>query len=1135
MKSELLKLLMFVSKTTCYLLILQLAGLQLLLANDTKGQPLKDITVTIHVNDATPVEIFEAIERQTDLRFVHSQSISKIKETLDLDYDNKPLKLVLLQVSKEAGLTFKKVRRTISVIKSPNKREPPPDGAAAGVSEALQPDRTISGKVTDENGEPLAGATIQVKGRLQIGAVTDIEGNFVLSIPDDAITLIFTYVGFLSQEVDVTSSSVVEVMLQPDLRALEEVQVVSTGYYEIQQRQNPGNIAKIDSEIIERQPVVNPLEALQGQVAGVFIQQTSGLPGAPININIRGLNSLNNGQTLRGSDGTPVRLPNSNLPFFVIDGVPYTSSSLNSDQFTLSGGNPLAAFRPGDIESIEVLKDADATAIYGSRGANGVVLITTKKGQSGKLKLDLDFSRGIGEVPNRVDLMNTNQYLAMRRESWQNDRFVPMDANDTLVNSDLLLWGENRDVDWQEELVGGTAEQTNASMTLSGGNASTKFLFRGSYFRQTNVFNYDNSAFESASGHLNLNHSSRDNRFNINLSITYTSNTNDQIGLNFMTEALILAPNGPVLFDENGQINFADNFDNPLADLERDYQNKTNALVTNVSFRYELLPGLDFKSALGYTNSTVNEISIIPLASFTPEEREFNTGRSSIASGNEDTWIIEPQLTFTKELGKGVFNAILGSTFQGSTRERRTIEGTGYESDLLIRDIGQAPGLNILNNSFTDFRYTALYTRLNYVWDDKYVLNLTGRRDGSSRFGPDRQFGNFGAVGAAWIFSEESFLNNNTSFLSFGKLRGSYGITGNDQVGDYGFLDSYGAPQTITNTYNGNTGLVAVRAANPEFSWESNKKLELGLELGFLQGRFNISTSWFRNRSDNQLIGRPLSAVTGFSTIQFNLPALVENRGIEIELNTINFDSEEFTWSTAFNFTRARNQLLEFPNIQEFTPFNNRYVVGRSTFGAKEYQSLGVDPLTGNYAIVDVNGDGRIGIDDRQDFVEIFQDYFGGLTNSFTWKGFQLDVFVRFVKQNGREFRTISLTPGQVFIGRGGNHPAEILDDRWQSPGDVTSIQKFTQFDFTASRNEPLHDTSNRTVVDASFIRLQNVSLSYTLPEKWTSRLQLNGARLYINGQNLYTWTPYDGLDPESQGTRLPPLRMITTGIQLTF
>ena len=712
----------------------------------------------------------------------------------------------------------------------------------------------------------------------------------------------------------------------------------------------------------------------------------------------------------------------------------------------------------------------------------------------------------------------------LRREGIANDGRALNDG-DSAQLVDLFVWDQERFTDWQEELLGGTARQTNAELSLSGGTAQTQFLVRGSFFRQTNIFNFDNSAFESGSGHFNLNQRSRDNRLNVSLSTTYTVSANDQNAIGLTNEALTLPPNAPSLFDENGDINFADGFDNPLAFIEQEYGNKTRNLITNLLVSYEILPNLTLKSSFGYNSLTTDEFSIEPVSSRPPEGNP--TGVSTLSESFDESWIIEPQLQYNCKLGKGVLSALVGSTFQGSIREGLTILALGFESDVLIRDLLAAPTLFISNNNFSEYRYTAVYGRLNYSWEGKYILNLTGRRDGSSRFGPDRQFGNFGAVGTAWIFSEEGFIKNNLSFLSFGKLRASYGLTGNDQIGDYNFLNTYSASSGDAGAalYDGSAALILSRAANPEFSWETNRKLELGLEVGVLQDRIKISTSWFRNRSSDQLIGQPLSSVTGFTTTQFNLPALVENRGIELDINTVNVVAGEFVWSTSINFTRYRNELVEFPNIEAFSPFNNRYIVGESTFGRKHFQTLGVNPETGEYEFVDFNNNGNISIDDQQDFVEIVQDYFGGFNNTLKWRGFQLDFFFQFVKQNGPDINLINAGS----VGSFRNLPIGVLA-RWQNPGDITAVRRASRF----GAPRPIGAT-NAALTDASYLRLQNVSLSWQLPETLIQRAKLSQARLYVNGQNLWTLTDFEGLDPETGNISLPPLRIITTGIQLTF
>ncbi|TRX61188.1 TonB-dependent receptor [Fulvivirga sp. M361] len=1077
----------------------------ILYAADAGGQSIRDVTVSLELREAPLTRVFSEIEEHTEFEFlVDSRRIAQRNDRITLNVEEKSVAYVLQTVAEETGLSFRQLDGTIvthipstpvEIITEPFKATAPED-------------QIISGTVTDENGQPLPGANILLEGTAQ-GTITDADGNYTLEMADEVTTLVVSFIGYSTQKIEIAGRKVIDVVLKLDVTSLEAV-VVSTGYWETPERLNPGNIAKVSAEIIEQQPVVNPLQAMQGRVAGVQIQETSGIPGSAININIRGLNSLNNGQ-----DG----LPNANLPFYVIDGVPFVATSLNSGFLPLSGGSPLASLRPSDIESIEILKDADATAIYGSRGANGVILITTKKGRAGKTKVDINISRGVGEVVNKVDLLNTDQYLSMRREALVNDGVWPiLTPQDSTIRPDIFAWNPTRNTDWQEELLGGTAEQTNAGISISGGTKLTQFVFRASFFKQTNVYNYDNSAFKSGSGHFNLNHSSVDNRFNINVSTTYTFNTNNQNGGDLVGVALRLAPNAPSLFDEDGNLNWENNFENPLGFLRQEYENDTRNLTTNAVLSYELITGLKAKATLGYTNITVDEIQIRPLTSFNPEEDELGDNR--IANSNNDTWIIEPQLEYTRKLGDGDLKVLVGTTFQESIQNGQTIIGDDYTADALIRDINAAGDIGILGTNYSEYRYNAIYARVNYNWRNKYILNLTGRRDGSSRFGPGKQFGNFGAIGGAWLFSNEGFIENNLPFLSFGKLRGSYGVTGNDQIGNYGFLNTFES----VRAYNNVSSLVLARASNEDFSWETNKKLEFGIELGLWQDKVSLSTSWYRNRSSDQLIGRPLPATTGFSQVQFNLPALVENRGWEFELSTVNLKTDNFQWTSSANLTIFNNELKEFDDIEMFPAFDNRFEVGRPLFGRKEFKSLGVDPETGDFVFEDVNADGNIDELDRQDFVEIAQDYFGGLNNSFRYKFLQLDVFFQFVKQNALSFNSSFSAPGVQ-----SNQPLNVLN-RWTNVGDISEIRSFTQAPGTEYfRNAP----SNNAIQDASFIRLKNVSISWLLPSEWINKINVQSGRIYVQGQNLLTITSYDGLDPESRSLSLPPLRIISAGVQI--
>ena len=1096
----------------------------MLQANTGYSQKTK---VTLDLQNVTIERLIDEIESKTDFLFVYKSKDVDLDRLVTIKAKKEQVASILERVFDDSNTAFNIINQQIFLTE----RKPrPAEQQESSISE--DPIR-VTGKVTSVDGMPLPGASVMVIGTA-IGVSTDVNGNYNIEVPNAQSELEFSFIGYSTQRLTVGRQTTINVALEESLGQLEEV-VVSTGYYTTEQRLATGNISKVDAKTIERQPVLNPLEALQGQVPGIFIQQTSGIPGAAVNVRIRGLNSLNNGQRLNGA---PENLPNANQPFYVVDGVPFPANSLNSDLLGLRGGSPLAFLRPSDIESIEVLKDADATAIYGSRGANGVIVITTKKGKSDKLQVNADYSHGITDVPNRMRVLNTPQYLQMRREAIANDGGT-LTAADSVRLSDVFLWDQNRYTDWQEVLFG-TGEEIRTGVSISGGSETTRFLFSTNYLRRNSIYNFDDSRFESVSGNLNLNHQSQDNRFNANFSVILTVNDNLQRTLagSIAAEAYTTPPNAPPLFDERGELNWEDNFMNPIRKMENVYTNVSENLNTRAMLSYELLKGLTLETTIGYTKLNTEETQIFPQSGLAPEERNPRSSSSELARGDNTTLIAEPRVSYNTSIGEGQLSVLLGSTFQNTSTERITFLGIGFASDLFIRNIQAANVFSLREDDFSEYRYSAIFSRINYSWKNKYILNLTGRRDGSSRFGPNRRFGNFGAIGAAWIFSDENFFQDKLPFLNFGKLRGSYGLTGNDNIGDYQFLNTYLVLEDSQD--NNNSALSPVRAANVDYSWETNKMLEVGMELGFFNNRVSLNTVWYRGRTSDQLIGRPLAAISGFRSVQFNLPAIVENRGIEIVLKTTNIRTDQLVWTSSLNFTQARNELAEFPNMEEFAFFNNTYVIGESILGSKQYRSLGVDPETGRFLIEDANGDGRISQADRQTYVEIRDDFFGGLNNSISWKGFQLDFLFRFVKQNGRDIINgfpvtpgDEIAPGGSFGGNGVNQHVGVLN-RWQNPGDITNVQRFSRSS-SANLDRIRHNASDGSLADASFIRLQTLSLSWTPPATLFNSKIIETARVFIRGQNLLTITSYEGADPESQGLGLPPLRVITSGVQFSF
>lgn len=967
----------------------------------------------------------------------------------------------------------------------------------------------ITGTVADAAG-PLPGVTVIVKGTVN-SAVTDEKGNFSITANPTDI-LVFSFIGYATQEIVVGNQTYLDVRLSEDSTQLKEV-TINAGYYSVKDKERTGSIARVTEKDIQKQPVSNPLATMQGRMAGVNITQTTGVPGGGFNIQIRGKNSMR-------ADG--------NSPLYIVNGIPFGSENLgntltSSGILPDNGLSPLNSINPADIESIEVLKDADATAIYGSRGANGVVLITTKSGKSGKTRFSINTYTGAGSVTRKLKLMNTTQYLAMRRQAFSNDGFTDYPAYAYDVNG---TWDQNRYTDWQQELIGGTAMTNSIQATISGGSEKTRFLMSGTHYKETTVFpgdfNYRKNTFN-----FNLNHISEDNKFSASLSGNYTGDSNNLLGTDLTAEAYSLAPNAPKPYNEDGSLNWENStWNNPYRLLEEKYLAKNNNLIATGMLSYRPLEGMELKARLGYTDARLQESKTSPNTIYDPAFG-FGSEASSLllSNTNVQSWNFEPQISYQKEILGGKLNTLVGATFQSRNGRQSGFYAWGFTTNDLINNIAAASNLTALSNTNTEYRYNALFARINYSHADRYFLNLTGRRDGSSRFGPGKRFANFGAVGVAWIFSNEEFLSSNAKWLSFGKLRGSFGTTGNDQIGDYQYLNTYnlsGLP------YQGTIGLQPTRLFNPDFSWENNKKIEAALELGFFKDKLYLTVAHYRNRSSNQLVGIPLPGTTGFTSVMANLDATVQNTGWEFELQVRPVSRDHFSWTTSLNLTIPRNELISFPDLAGST-YSNQYVIGQPLDIRKVYHYTGMNAQTGLYEFEDYDGDGQITAgNDRESIVRTAPEFYGGLQNSIRYKNWQFDFLAQFVKQLGSNYHYLGILPGVA-----NNLPAD-FSNAWQHPGDNSTIQPYTTgLNSDATNAYYRYLGSDGAYSDASFIRLKNISLSYTLPLAW---LESTKCRIYMQGQNLFTITRFKGPDPENQSSgKLPPLRVISVGVELNF
>jgi TonB-linked SusC/RagA family outer membrane protein len=1076
--------------------------------------------ITLSQDKASLKQIFAEIKKQTGYDVFYQAGKVKEDKIIKANFLNTPLEEVMEKCLEGQSLSFTIDEKTVLIKeKEPTFLERLADRWAS---------IDVHGRVVDQEGQPLQGATVKVKGTGK-SVSTNGKGEFYLGKVEGNAVLVVSFVGYVSKEVD-AEKEMGDVVLEVSDNVLDQVQVIAYG--ETTRRFSTSNVSTIKAVDIEGQPVSNPLLALQGRVSGVIIEQASGMPGSPVKVRIQGQNSIGAG----------------NLPLIVVDGIPYASQTYLGNPETILGNpndamNTLSWLNPKDVESIDVLKDADATSIYGSRAANGAILITTKKGRSGETRIDINLQNGLAQTSRKMKLLNTVQYLNLRRQAFINDglpipnsTFPINEKNES--NYDLTVWDQNRYTDWQKELIGNKAIYSNYQLSAYGGSVNTQFRIAGNFNKETTVMPGANSDKKGALS-FSLNNSSGNERLKISFIGNYLIDKNKLPGADLTSYATRLAPNAPLLYKPDGTFNWerisegndsTSTWQNPLAAYNNPIKMTTNNLVSSLNVSYELLTDLTLKTNIGYTNQQIREMVLFPQKNANPNDLNFINSTSSFGENNASSWIIEPQITYFLKIGKGKLQALLGSTISQNSTNYQKITGTEYNSDLLIEDIKSASKITINQNGKIFYKYAATFGRLNYNLLDRYLVSLNARRDGSSRFGTENQFHNFASIGGAWLFSNEPFIRDHLSFLSFGKLQGSYGITGNDQIGDYTFLNLYRST-SVSRLYQGKTGLVSTSLPNPFLQWEETRKKQISLELGFIKDKILLNASYFKNKSSNQLLGYDLPYTTGFNNILTNFPATIQNSGFELSLNSINFQNKTLRWVTSFNISFIKNRLLKFKEL-EASSYADRLVIGQPISGLfKVYKFLGMNSTTGAFEFVDKNGlvtsDPGFGRENRTEFINTNPNFFGGIQNNITYRRFEFSFFFQFIKQKA-ENPLYGLVLGDPV-----NQPIDVLD-YWMKEGDVKNYQKPTTSDFGIIFSSFYRSLSDAGYIDASFIRLKNLSLSYKLAPNCLDKVNLKNVNVYFQGQNLFTITKYNAVDPETRSLNtLPPLRVFTLGVQI--
>ena len=1016
--------------------------------------------------------------------------------------------------------------------------------------EAVLHDKTVTGNITDENNESLPGANIVVKGTTT-GTISDLDGNYRLNVPNETDTLVFSSVGFETQEIPVRGRSVINVHMLPDLRALEEIVVV--GYGSVKKSDLTGAVSSVSGEELEKLPVTSLEQGLQGRAAGVQVTQTDAAPGGAISIRIRGGNSITG----------------NNEPLYVIDGYPILNEPITSTGNSGGGGsqvlktNPMASLNPNDIASIEILKDASATAIYGSRGANGVVIITTKRGKANTSNFDVDFYTGVQEVTRTIPVLNLREYAALTNEAFiTNGQEAPFPDVDQLVDS---LHGGT---DWQKEIFQ-IAPVYNTQISYTGGNDKTRYMASGNYFSQEGIV--IGSQFDRIAFRFNLDSDVSD-RFKLGYSLNLSYLDNDEVLVNdggtgsagVVHNALTAAPYLPV-FDQEGnyfvdwqQIGPVFRRDNPVSlALATTNNTKIGRGLGNFYMEYEILEGLRARVSLGADVQYLKRNLYIPRTTY---RGYFSNGIADVQTSQIYNWLNENTLTYAKTFNENhELNILAGYTMQRESRENVRARGEGFVNDILAHNTLESA--SVINpppsTGANEWSLQSFIGRVNYGLNGKYLFTFTARADGSSRFGENNQWGFFPSGAIAWRISDESFMQNLDLFSNL-KLRASYGLTGNQEIPLYRSQASLGVSTYILGDAAA-IGIAPNRIANPDLKWETTSQFDIGLDFGFLDERLRFTMDYYYKKTEDLLLELTIPWTSGYSSSLQNVGS-TENKGFEFSMGADIFTGD-FQWTLDGNISFNRNKVLDLGDIDQFfgpevgapgfyspgtgvlvregEPVNSFF--GYVTDGLFRTQSdIDNAPIhrfmeLGDVRYKDIDGDGEITPDDRTILGTGMPDFIYGINNSFTYKNFDLTLFLQGV-QGGKVLNVLRIYELESMRGTH-NNVADAVD-RWSPENPDGTMPKA---DYRGHENW----VEDLNVEDASFFRIKNLVVGYTLP---TSSLQwLRKLRVYFSAQNLLTLTNYSGFDPEvnSQGQNpinqnidygaYPRARVYNVGFNLGF
>ncbi len=1002
----------------------------------------------------------------------------------------------------------------------------------------------VKGTVKDNLGEGVPGASVQVKGTSQ-GTITDLDGKFAFSVPNKNAIIVISFIGYVTVEQKVDTQKPMVITLREDTKTLDEVVVV--GYQEVRKRDLTGSVAKANMNDVLTAPVASFDQALGGRVAGVNVTSGEGMPGGTMNIVIRGNNSLTQ----------------ENSPLFVIDGFPVEDTSASS------------TLNPSDIESIDFLKDASATAIYGARGANGVVIVTTKKGKVGRAQLTYDGSFGVQHITRTIPMMNAYEFVKL-----QNEMYPTVVAGSYLMNYEGKQWTleDYRNIDqynWQDEIFQ-TAWQQSHTLRLTGGTEGVRYNASLSYYDQ------DGTLLETGYNRMQgrMNTVVRRGKLNMSLTTNYsrsiqtgsTPSATSYSGMNNLFYSVwgyrpVTSPDTPLSFlmdsaTDNAVDSSNDYRFNPILSLKNEYRkNYINNLQMNGFAEYEVINGLKVKVSAGYTYDARKNDQFNNSKTRYGGPTSTDKVNAQVTRSERLTWLNENTVTYQTNIKKKHFiNALAGITFQNSDYEAYAFRTTHIPNESLGMagmSEGQASTSSSVKSSWSMLSYLG---RINYNYKSKYYATASFRVDGSSKFNKNNRFGYFPSASLAWTFTEEEFMKPIKSILSNGKLRFSWGLTGNNRIGEYDYyqllsvLKSRIGSYTATNSIPSgvypfendatNAGTVPISLQNKNLKWETTEQWNLGVDLSFFDERIGLTMDIYRKNTRDLLLAAQLPYSSGFYNATKNI-GKVRNDGLEISLNTLNIKTRDFQWSSNFNISFNKNKVLALSENQTAlmtaVQFDQNYN-GQSSYIAKIGLPMGLmygyvyegtykyddfnksgnsyslkssvphfstenntQPGMPKYA--DLNGDGVVDSNDRTIIGRGLPVHTGGLTNDFTYKGIDLSIFFQWSYGND------IMNANRLFFESSNNRSRELnqyasYTNRWTADNPTSDIPAATN----SSSNRVI---SSRIIEDGSFLRLKNVTIGYTFPSQMTKKWKIDKARIYVAAQNLWTWTGYSGYDPE--------------------